>query len=483
MKNSNIAVLCYFLTLIFSVNSIAFSQNENKEFVISPRIGSEIDKNERVYFNLFPKIKNFKSAKIFATPDDGCSILVNYDSLNQLKSIEYFLNNEEILNLKTAIENYEYIDYTNQFSKSFDINWSKILSFIQPAFRYDSSKSKIAIKIGNKIIEAQLLWADSNLVVLSNENYKWNKFENHYKIFHFFEINEIVRPGSVTITGNKCIYLHNLGYLKDRAAFLNVVGTIDIPPPPEILKIIDQWEIDESSYTSDKEPSLQEILKTRYSKFHFSLFLSPNTYFQPYNKSEIVYSYNVYNNKGVFLYKATNSIDEIQNSGLNTISPELKVEYSILNNLRLGLGFSYYKTDLSEMKKNYIYLLGYSININADYILLSYNKYSLYLISNFEIGINLGCQLGNVHSVLNVDNPKGSIVSDKKEYNNSLFGTSVTLNINYYFTDWISVNTSFFMNILVPQNSFDWSKGNYSTSNDKLNYSGGGFKFGLGVHY
>jgi len=493
MKNWNIVFAFCFLIGSIIFNQPTHSQTNTKEFVISPRIGSEIDKNERVYFNLFPKIKNFISAKVFESAGEGCTIIVKYDSLNMTKIIEYFLNNDEISNIKTAIENYEYIDVTSYNSKSLNINWTKILGFIRPAVRYYPEESVLTVVDKNKLeYSGKLMWADSNIIILipENEDFKWNKSEYDYKIFHYYEIEQLKSFWNRTFSGEKSIYLYNLNELMKMASFLNKAGSIILPPPPEILSII-QKEL--SKISSNKHKTFEETIKSSYSKFHVSLGIIPNTYYQLYKNitNQFVHdsSYWFENTWGGHWYKNTDVISDVQDNGFNAIVPEITADYSINDKLRIGVGFSYFQSDKSVMSKNYLFHQVSAGRIIIEYQLNRYLPFSLYAADKFETSVTLGFLYCDATSTLNIDEIRysGSEVIKKihKEilFKNLLFGGTASFNISYFLTELLSLNTALFANYLVPK-KFEMNENfNKTSSKDKLIYSGTGFKFRLGVHF
>ncbi|MEO0142678.1 MAG: hypothetical protein ABIL70_08105 [candidate division WOR-3 bacterium] len=88
-----------------------YASNDNQEclFVISERIGEVLDPEERIYFNLLPGVKNFKSAVFLELPDSSYVIKVIYEKEGEEHELRIRQGKKEITRLKDYLDNYEKI--------------------------------------------------------------------------------------------------------------------------------------------------------------------------------------------------------------------------------------------------------------------------------------------------------------------------------------------------------------------------------------
>src|SRR5207249_4804519 len=74
LPQRNVVFLSVFLLIICWSRSAA--QVDTSSFILSPRIGNELDSTEREYFGLLPRISHFVSARTSKTSDGNVTITI-----------------------------------------------------------------------------------------------------------------------------------------------------------------------------------------------------------------------------------------------------------------------------------------------------------------------------------------------------------------------------------------------------------------------
>lgn len=104
MKVSIVVFLVFFFLCSFF--TAGYSQEEGELYIISEKVGEEIDAGEREKYDLFPDMSGFQSAKFFALPDSSYIIQINYidDSDGSAKELRIKRPRVAIMIYKNKIE-------------------------------------------------------------------------------------------------------------------------------------------------------------------------------------------------------------------------------------------------------------------------------------------------------------------------------------------------------------------------------------------
>lgn len=171
--------------LIFISALNCFSQN-----AISPRIGNEIDKYEREYFGLFPSLKFFISASLFATTDSTILLSIRQSKPSNYPDTVIVIPKKVADNLAQYIENFEYYRYPES-----NVNWSKLgkLAIISNAHLSYAKKVKplrIVAK-DNRFYDGIILYVNDNLLVIQDggTEFNWEKVKTNTYILKISQIN------------------------------------------------------------------------------------------------------------------------------------------------------------------------------------------------------------------------------------------------------------------------------------------------------
>jgi hypothetical protein len=156
-------LFCLFLSFTFSLS--LFAQNENsEEFVLSPRIGLEIDSLEAEYFNLFPEIDHVKGAVYRKDNLGNLQMLVSLASGKDTTITFSVLGTQE---LARYIEKYEVLPDSVKL-----VNWNLLPGF-DPGKRnfYESYGAKVFVysNEGKKLSAGRLLKITDQNVFVWNE--------------------------------------------------------------------------------------------------------------------------------------------------------------------------------------------------------------------------------------------------------------------------------------------------------------------------
>lgn len=492
----------YFLSLAFIIlflSTIIFqiSYSSTTEFAISARIGSEIDKNERDYFNLFPKINNFISAKTLIDEKGEKKIIIEYDSSNIKMKQELAFSQEMLTNIKNAIEKYEYLYSKIMTADKIEVNWDLIpTSIMFPSYRYNEENDKyFKFKtISGNVISGKLLWADSLFIILSPENYRygWVNVDSVSTIIHFSEIDEIIDPKNIKMMGNNNIYNINLEYFKEISSFSSEIGKKSIPPPPEIMMLLFKNKTKFKEFPAMQQEVIGALIEKFEKDYHFTLDISPFLYLQVANNFELdkktVYWY--VDNEGIGRWVTSIShLDNFNNSAMKNWSPGISFEYNLTRKIRLGFIYNYYNTGTADVNTTAINSKGYSYGLFVSYLQKHHNPFSYNFWDKVDVSYSIGYIYGKLDNELQIYIYE---LYDSKyrrpyKYKHTLSGIVTTLKLDYYFSEYLSLSGKFYINILLPQEFKYWE--DYTNANAAIviqgrdiNYYGAGLRIGLGLH-
>jgi len=116
-KNQMVFFQLVFLIILLNVcPNPVFAQNEKEEFILSPRVGLEIDSNEVEYFNIFPdlnnvkgviyKLDNFMNLRMLVSLANGKDTTIMFSKLG-VEELRTYINKHEILADSQNIVNWD----------------------------------------------------------------------------------------------------------------------------------------------------------------------------------------------------------------------------------------------------------------------------------------------------------------------------------------------------------------------------------------
>ena len=494
-----------YLILLILITVNLNSQNNSGRFEISPRVGNEISPDEKLYFNLFPKIKNFKSAKSFINDRGEKCIVVKYDSSNAEYTVNFTINEESAENLRNAIEKFEQLYVGYELNKEIGIKWDSIIhKFISPAFRYNSvNKDIIQFKtLKGELVNGIILTSDSTYLIITPLNYKydWKTVKDNCKYYHYSEIDEITEPFSLKLIGNKELFQNNYSYFLESESFMKYVGSERIPLAPELESIV---SINKNVYKDYKDSSQQQltIIKSNKNKnFHINF-----GYSFPFNINQKIFFSLYYNHihwveNGIFGGYWAGDVNLISMIGCkmnDNLDPSISFEYKILDDFNIGFMYRNYKSDylpnaiLYPNKELEINTNGNIYSIYTSYIQKHHDVFSYKLIDKIDLNYLIGFLLIesqykvkiNFNSYYEFDNRDEPII-----VNSNTIGAIVALNLYFYFTNYLSLNSNFYAYLLADDKFKYWEyefsdKDKIFVKETNIYFSDFGVCFGLGLHF
>lgn len=181
------------LLIIITLNST------KAQYSISPRLGAEIDKSEKEYFGLFPKIKNFTSAKTIVQTDNKVEIIITRTAKGIVTDTTFKISTKLANNLASYIEGFEQCR-----NKERQVNWNALegLAIYTPALESEikeGTELDVVTNKGEKIHGKLLFASDSAIVLVQNATkYNWSNFSQNAKLIKVQNMNyiKIERTGS-----------------------------------------------------------------------------------------------------------------------------------------------------------------------------------------------------------------------------------------------------------------------------------------------
>jgi hypothetical protein len=468
MKNY---VLAFIIIIFFNFNE-TFSQDLNKEYIISPRIGSEIDKNEKAYFNLFPEINNFIDAKSYIDSNDSIFFDIKYDSLGIEKTQILYISKENSNNLKTAIENYEYFyseDFINSpILKGYKAIPYRYLSILQ---RYDFMKNKIIniLTFDGKMEKGKLIYSDSFFIVIANPDYiyNWKTVESSIKIFHYSELKKINNIGIVADLndGNFVDFLSNF---IEKQPFINIEENKYIVSP-EIYrslfpKISKYSNFKYPPISSSKDEVIPNINLPLINRFSIGTGLS----FYSQTKDDIKMTFNYSWIKQTGKYGSEGGYFTIDVNSLKTNdkhAPEIYIDYSFLSIFSAGIFFEFQGQQenssnkilnnilVNDFDSTYNSSLTLSNNVLGFYVsykIIPYNPHKNTNYRNMELALSVGAVFNSInynYSISFYNQIYRRYPTDQKQFPTSfssdLKGLLLSFKYDYYLINYLSIYVKF----------------------------------------
>jgi len=183
--------------LAFAVSVQA--QENNQPYIISPRLGAEIDSYERAYFHLLPRSDGFNSAQAFLQSDGQVALRVNRRLQNSTRDTIYtiypLLAPPLVQDLQKFIEDFEVIYTPDNFTARSVVNFGLASYPAEKARRWKNTKVIVTMRDGQKQTGSLLFATDSSLAIwIAKQAYNWRQPPDSLRIFHASEIDRIFMP-------------------------------------------------------------------------------------------------------------------------------------------------------------------------------------------------------------------------------------------------------------------------------------------------
>jgi hypothetical protein len=447
------------------------------EIEISKRIGMEIEPVHKEYFNLFPNIKSFKSAKLYkindsivqfeiaSTPDGK----IKYDTLPFLKSTHSIL--------EKLIENYEYIVEFENKGQIFEIIWSsELLKIVTPKLNFNDYRNAFKFKMSdNTIISGDLMWADSSFLVLAPDNsqFNWKDVEIQYKVYHFSEISSVLIPGKREFLGREDIYLLNLNYFQELSSFIEINLDNEYIVVPEINNLISEKKKSLKYEKPVQFNSIEELISLRQRDYTFVIEIGSNVLYENFSNFILLQNF-----QGETLL-------EIPWKGLKTNYPSIIFEYPIVGKLNFGTGLNYISDDFSysPAQRSGIISKGFTVTTYLNYTPNYRNIFDFDFASNFEISYKIGTIIGLFSNQIVINEYLNTQIYtnfDELNFQDIIFGGSAGIKLAYFITEKLSLNLQGLCNFVLPVKIEDWNHRIIYLKDQNFNYTGVGVIFGLG---
>jgi len=467
--------LFYFILINFTVINI--SANENRTAIeITKRIGYEINPIHKNYFKLFPDIEYFKSAKLYQINEFFLQFELISLIDDELKYDTLKINKSVYENLKKIIDDYENIIDPGKEDEIYEIKWtSELLKIIRPELNISRNRSKIKFQtVNNDIVEGYLMWVDSSYVIMapSDAKFRWYDVERNYKIYHFSEINKILKPGTREYLGREDIYLLNLKYFQNNSAFVEINYNDEYIVVPEFEKLLSEKEKTFHYEKSNHLYSIDELNSQKRKNYTVGIEIG--------NKNSYINT-----SKYVMLTIENEYIkQQIAWEGLKYDYPALFLEFSIFHNLRFGTSFNYYLNEFrySKEQRSGINSKGYTLTIYLNYTPLTRNIYDFNLINDFEFSYKIGTIFGQFTNQIIINEFIDSQLYTNFEelnFNDFIFGGFAGVKASYFITNQFSIDLEGYGNLILPVKIENWNYRGISLVDESFDYSGLGFRLGF----
>lgn len=170
--------------------SVVLAQDNALPYVLSSRVGEDIDQSERDYFGLFPSAKDFVSAKSFVYADGRVAFVITRKTNEGISDSTLIINTEKAEELHGFIEDFEMI-----LRKERSVRWELIARLVHvPSFAYNDGVEMTITTRGSEQHTGTMLYATDSLLVLwqSTDPYNWRNLKSSGKTVRFSEIEHIV---------------------------------------------------------------------------------------------------------------------------------------------------------------------------------------------------------------------------------------------------------------------------------------------------
>jgi len=192
--NFNFLLKACLIPFFILTYSLVFAQNENPEgFILSPRVGLELDSNEIEYFNIFPDIDDAKSA-VYR--------LDNFQNLRMLISLTNGKDTTVSFSKLGAEELGRYIDRHEIIADSQSvINWELLPGYGTSKMNFfEDHGSILYVHCDSVVYSGKLLMIEDNYLILwlSTQPFRPDSWYEFSKKIPFEKITKIERKQDLT---------------------------------------------------------------------------------------------------------------------------------------------------------------------------------------------------------------------------------------------------------------------------------------------
>lgn len=463
--------------LLFILLFISHHSLFSSEFELSPRVGVEIDKQERDFFGLFPKINIYLKCRITQSPDSNYTAIITFSRQNREQDTTIKLTKENINALREFVENFENI-YNASNPGNYKLDLKKIREFQSPSTYYQKTYTELEITLmDNSMIKGQLLYADKDylMVWIGDEDYDWRKSKDRCKVISYSEIRKISNVDYNYIGGNFDIYIADLQELKEYISFIPLNSDEVIFPEANNL-IYEYLKVKHATYAP---VPMEEIIKSSTKNFYIQAGFTISTFL---------------NSKAILKTTRSTQITSYSMEHFTIMPINVIVGYQIDKDWGIEAIYEYFP-------KSIINGMEYGVNVN--YTILDFMKYSF---MDFSSKIKLSAGIHS-HS-LTLDNDWEFLLdyswyddyldalgdkSGSKYRNDFLVGKYLSLNLGASFGMYIFKNISLNYKLALdyrPELSdavSSWQRYGRKTlispDNNFFSHINIGFSFNIGYHF
>jgi hypothetical protein len=200
-------MICFILASLLYTSAASVREND-KPYILSSRVGQEINRDERNYFCLFPKMDGFLKAEAFTHLDNHLELRITREMNGRITDTTLYVSTDLEEELQSYLEDFEEIIWEEKsvgvrLIKGDFINRSCLFLKIAGQKRKKSDKLGCEIIVTTSDIQqysGRILYATDTSLVLwqSNEFYDRRKVNEYSRIFSVHEVDKITekRKGS-----------------------------------------------------------------------------------------------------------------------------------------------------------------------------------------------------------------------------------------------------------------------------------------------
>jgi hypothetical protein len=198
-----IILICLFLASLLSTAVAAIPGND-QPYILSTRVGPEIDGRERDYFCLFPKVSGFLKAETFMHSDDHLELRISRKMNGSVTDTTFRIDTELKAEFQSYIDDFEMIireekKISLRLIRGNFINRSCLGTKIaeQKGKKKDESGSKImVITSDGQLHTGRILSATDTSLLLwqSPDSYDWRKVHIYGRVISVSGIEQITEP-------------------------------------------------------------------------------------------------------------------------------------------------------------------------------------------------------------------------------------------------------------------------------------------------
>lgn len=196
------------LLLVLAVCT-AFSCKLSAQTYLTPRVGNDIDMDEKSYFGLFPSVKGFVSAKATSRANDSTYFTIRSLYHGVVADTTVIVETRTVEKLSKYIEEFESVRNGDN-----EVKWSMFKGLAQESsvigHDFHDALGATVTTLDGRSIYGKLFWAEDSTLVLwkSDEPYNWRTVGSDANVIPVNSISTIsldkrfrIRKGPGTIYG------------------------------------------------------------------------------------------------------------------------------------------------------------------------------------------------------------------------------------------------------------------------------------------